>query len=88
MKTNEFINDLGTSEYASWILVQQAHLENCYNESIEECGYNNKSNYVCIALQNGIQIVSCLGEPVKYIKYDFKTGEEYFFDTYEEALNN
>jgi hypothetical protein len=88
MKTNEFINDLGTSDYASWILVQQAHLENSYNESVEECGFNNKSGYVYIALENGIQIASCFGQPVEYIKYDFETGEEYFFDTYDEALNN
>jgi len=88
MKTNEFINDLGTSDYASWILVQQAHLKNCYNESIEECGFNSKSGYVYIALENGIQIASAFAQDIEYIKYDFETGEEYFFDTYEEALNN
>ena len=53
-----------------------------------ECGFNNKSGYVYIALENGIQIASCFGQDVEYITYDFETGEEYFFDTYEEAYQN
>jgi hypothetical protein len=46
------------------------------------------SGYVYIALENGISIASCFGQDVDYIKYDFETGEELFFDTYEEAINN
>jgi len=88
MKTTEFINDLGTSDYESWILVQKAHLENAFNEIIEEQGFNRNSGYVYIALENGIQIASCFGQSVDYIKCNYETGEELFFDTYEEALNN
>ena len=88
METNQFINALGTSDYESWILVQEAHLKNAYDENIEECGFNMMSGYIYIALENGIQIASCFGQPVEFIKYNNDTDEELFFDTYEEALNN
>jgi hypothetical protein len=88
MKTNEFINDLGTSDYESWVLVQKAHLKNAYNEEIMECGFNKQTGYVYIALENGIQIASCFGQDVEYIKYNYKTDEELFYDEYTEALNN
>jgi hypothetical protein len=88
MKTNEFINDLGTSDYESWVLVQKAHLKNAYNEEIMECGFNKQTGYVYIALENGIQIASCFGQNVEYIKYNYKTDEELFYDEYTEALNN
>ena len=88
MKTNEFINDLGTSDYESWLLVQKAHLKNAYNEEIMECGFNKQTGYVYIALENGIQIASCFGQDVEYIKYNYKTDEELFYDEYTEALNN
>lgn len=88
MNTSEFINDLGTSDYESWVLVQKAHLKNAYNEEIMECGFNKQTGYVYIALENGIQIASCFGQGVEYIKYNYKTDEELFFDEYTEALNN
>jgi len=88
METNEFINDLGTSDYESWMLVQKAHLKNAYNEKIKECGFNKQSGYVYIALENGIQIASCFGQDVEYIKYNYKTDEELFYEEYTEALNN
>ena len=88
MKTNEFINDLGTSDYESWVLVQKAHLKNAYNEEIMECGFNKQTGYVYISLENGIQIASCFGQDVEYIKYNYKTDEELFYEEYTEALNN
>ena len=88
METNEFINDLGTSDYESWMLVQKAHLKNAYNEEIMECGFNKQTGYVYIALENGIQIASCFGQGVEYIKYNYKTDEELFYEEYTEALNN
>ena len=88
METNEFINDLGTSDYESWALVQKAHLKNAYNEVIMECGFNKQTGYVYIALENGIQIASCFGQGVEYIKYNYKTDEELFYEEYTEALNN
>jgi hypothetical protein len=88
METNQLIQELRGSDLESWILSQKAYQEYAKGEDIMECGFNNKSGYVYIALENGIQIASCFGQDVDYIKYDFETGEEYFFDTYEEALNN
>jgi hypothetical protein len=46
------------------------------------------SGYVYIALENGVQIASCFGQPVEYIVYKDEQDEEEFFDTYEEALKN
>ena len=69
MMTNEFINDLGTSDYESWLLVQEAHLKNAYNESVEGCGFNKQSGYVYIALENGIQIASSIVSIMRHNKY-------------------
>ena len=85
MKTN-FLNKLGSSDFESWILVQQAYRDNCFGEEIMETGFNTSSGYVYIALENGVQIASCFGQSVDYIVYDFETGEEHFFDEYDEAI--
>lgn len=87
MTTTNFLNKLGTSDYESWILVNKAYRDECFGEDIIETGFNQNSGYVYIALENGVQIASCFGQPVDYIVYDFETGEEYFFDTYDEAIS-
>lgn len=51
----------------------------------EGTGFNTMSGYVYIALENGITICSCFGQEVEYLVTDYDTGEEYFFETYEEA---
>jgi hypothetical protein len=48
-------------------------------------GFNPNSGYVYIALENGISICSNMGRDIEYLVTDFNNGEEYFFDTYEEA---
>lgn len=65
----------------------KAYAENCPCESIMDggIGFNSNSGYVYIGLENGIQICSMLGRDVEYLVTDFETGEENFFDTYEEA---
>jgi hypothetical protein len=63
-----------------------AYANNC-NEDIFEVGFNANSGYVYIALENGISICSMLGQNVEYLVTDFDSGEEYFFNTYEEAEN-
>lgn len=88
METNQFIQELRNSDLESWILVQQAYKKYAQGEDIMECGFNKMSGYVYIALENGISIASCFGQDVDYITYDFETGEESFFDTYEEAIKN
>ena len=57
------------------------------NEDIMEggIGFNPNSGYTYIALENGISICSMMGRSIEYLVTDFNNGEEYFFDTYEEA---
>lgn len=57
-------------------------------EEIMEIGFNPNSGYVYIALENGISICSMLGRDVEYLVTDFDNGDETFYNTYEEALNN
>jgi hypothetical protein len=83
----EFLSQLGTADFESWILVQKAYRDECWNEAIMECGFNKNSGYVYIALENGICIASCFGQSVDYIVTDYETGEEYFEDSYDEAIN-
>ena len=65
----------------------EAYANNCPAESIEEggIGFNPNSGYVYIALVNGIQICSMLGNDVEYLVTDYNNGEEHFFDSYEVA---
>jgi hypothetical protein len=53
-------------------------------EEIMEEGFNPNSGYVYIALEDGVCIASSLGQNVEYIINDFESGEEKFFDSYEE----
>jgi len=50
-----------------------------------EIGFNTSSGYVYIALGNGVQIASCFGQDVEYIVTDYNSGEEHYFESYEEA---
>lgn len=68
--------------------VFKAYAEECSREDIMEVGFNPNSGYVYIALENGIQIASCLGRNVEYICVDPETGEEKFFDSYKEVEIN
>lgn len=88
METKDLIQQLSGSDLESWILVQRAYKDYAADEDIMECGFNKQSGYVYIALGNGISIASCFGQDVDYITYNFETGEEGFFDTYEEAYQN
>jgi hypothetical protein len=85
MNTN-FIQTLGSADFESWLLVQKAYKDYAFGEEIMETGFNTNSGYVYIALENGIQIASCFGQSVDFIVFDFETGEEYFLDSYDEAM--
>ena len=65
----------------------QAYAENTAIENIEEIGFNENTGYIYIALENGVSIASAFGNEVEYIVTDFETGEEYFCETYDEALD-
>ena len=69
--------------------VFKAYAENCSREYINEggVGFNPNSGYVYLSLENGVCICSMLGRKVEYLVTNFDTGEEHFFDTYEEAIN-
>ena len=54
-------------------------------EDIMEIGFNSNSGYVYIALENGIDISSGMGQDVEYIVTDREDGEEFFLDSYAEA---
>ena len=88
METKDLIQQLRGSDLESWILVQRAYKTHAHDEDIMECGFNKQSGYVYIALENGISIASCFGQDVEYLTYDFDTGEEAFFNAYQEAYDN
>ncbi len=85
METN-FIQKLGTSDMTSYINVLTAYQEECIGEEIFQVGFNERSGYLYISLENGIQICSAFGNPVEFLISDFNDGEEHFFDEYEDAL--
>jgi hypothetical protein len=65
--------------------VFKAYAEKVGNEDIMEIGFNANSGYVYIALENGVSIVSMLGQNVEYLAYNNIDGEE-SYDTYDEAI--
>lgn len=65
-----------------------AYADNCAGEDIMEIGFNPHSGYVYIALENGITLGSSFGQQVEFIISDIMNDDEFFFDTYEEALDN
>lgn len=66
--------------------VFKAYAEECSGEDIFEIGFNSNNGYVYIALEINIIICSMLGQRVEYLVTDFETGEEFFFDNYNEAI--
>jgi len=65
----------------------QAYADNAFNESIFEIGFNENSGYTYIVLElTNITICSLMGNDVEYLVTNFDNGEELFFNTYDEAL--
>ena len=58
-----------------------------YFIDVDSVGFNDNSGYVYIALENGISICSLLGRDVEYLATCFETGEEFFFDNYDDCLD-
>lgn len=58
-----------------------------YLIDVEAVGFNDNSGYVYIALDNGISICSLVGDNVEYLATCFNTGEEFFFDNYDDCLD-
>lgn len=66
--------------------VFEAYAQDSADEDIMEIGFNANSGYVYIALENGITIASIYGNEVEYIVTDFESGEEFYLDSYDEAI--
>ena len=67
--------------------VFKAYAEECSREDIMIVGFNAYSGYVYIVLESGINVCCCINQEVEYLVTDFETGEEHFFNSYEEAQN-
>lgn len=65
----------------------QAYSEYCPFEPMFGIGFNSKSDYMYIALENGVTIGSHYGKDVEYIVCDPDTGEEEFLDSYDSAID-
>ena len=65
--------------------VFKAYSYHCAGERISEIGFNPNTGYVYIALEDGIQICSCLGSDIEYLVTNYDNGEETFFYSYDEA---
>ena len=92
MKTNKELTIYGLNESIAYCEAMglakcfEAYAENCAGEDIFEIGFNPNSGYTYIALEcSRITIGSMLGRAVEYMVTDFDNGEEFFFDTKEEA---
>lgn len=63
----------------------KAYAEYLAGEDILEVGFNENSGYVYIALESvALSIGSHLGKDVEFIYTDFETGEETFYDSFED----
>jgi hypothetical protein len=86
MLQNNFSNSIAYCEAKGISKCFLAYAEYVGMEDIMEIGFNPNSGYTYIALENGISICSGLGRDVEYLVTNFYNGEEYFFDSYEEAV--
>lgn len=68
--------------------VLAAYAENASGVYIEAIGFNAHSGYVYLALENGVQVCSCLGRGVEYLVTNPYDGDEIFYDDYATALNH
>ena len=89
-----FINKLGSSDVYSFSLCLTAYVDHCFNECIDDIGFNSSDGTFYIALNNCITITSAFGQPVKFVTVNTDDDDnnpyddyEKEFDTYMEAEN-
>jgi hypothetical protein len=82
---HNFKNPLDKNVSGDLAVIFNAYKANNLNEYILEVGRNERSGYSYIALENGICICSNGHESAVYLATNFENGEEFFFDTYQEA---
>lgn len=68
-------------------VVFEAYANHAGAADIQEIGFNPNSGYVYIALENGVQICSMLGNEAEYLVTDIMNGEEEWFSDYDIALD-
>jgi hypothetical protein len=67
----------------------EAYANEFTDATIFEIGFNPNSGYTYIALEcSQVTICSMLGRAVEYLVTDFDNGEEFFYDTLQEAENH
>ena len=79
------IEKMGSSDLESMNIVIDTYKDKASGEFIHSSGWNDQSGYAFIALESGVEILSCFGQDPDFIVYDHDTGEEIFFDSFEEA---
>ena len=85
MKIHNY-DKMNSTDKLSFHKVWKAYMDNTSgNEEIFEMGFNLNSRYAYIALECDIQIACKEGEDVEFLVTDYENGDEYFFDSYEEA---
>ena len=85
LQTNNMNSTIAYCEAMGLSNCFKAYANDCPCEEIMEVGFNSNSGYVYIALENGVSICSCLGRDVEYLVTNLDDGEEFFFDTYNDA---
>lgn len=92
MKTNNELTIYGLNESIAYCEAMglakcfEAYAEHYAGEDIFEIGFNRNSGNTYIALEySRVIICSMLGRAVQYMVTNFDNGEEFFFDTKEEA---
>jgi len=86
MLQNNLTENIAYLEAKGFSKLFNAYAESVGNEYIMEIGFNSNSGYTYIALENGISICSMLGRDVEYLVTNFYNGNEYFYDSYDEAV--
>jgi hypothetical protein len=75
---------LGYSDALSKANVWERYAKHFAGEEIMEEGFNMNTGYIYLALENGITIASCFGQPAEFFVYDEETDEEISFLFYED----
>lgn len=88
MQLVNFSESIAFCEAQGLALCFQAYADNCAGDEIFVIGFNANSGYVYIALENGVQIASCMGQGVEYIVSTSASDEEEFFESYKCALES
>ena len=83
----ELFNNLYGSDLESLKIVTAEYLKLTDKDYIESAGMNYNTGYVYLALESGVCIASCFGQEATFIVTDFEDGEEYFEDSYQDAID-